>query len=116
MTCVEVRDRLAEHAMGLLEEDEAETVDRHLGLCPGCWKEFSELSEGATVVGMALPTAEAPPSLEHKVVQRITATAGTRLPASRPPIVPPTSCCPGTSLPNWSLSGSETDVRRLATD
>ena len=40
MTCVEVRDRLAEHAMGLLDEDEAEVVERHLGLCSWCARRY----------------------------------------------------------------------------
>jgi hypothetical protein len=82
MTCVEVRDRLPEHALGLLAGDEAETVERHLALCAGCWKEYSELVEGSTAVAMALASAEPPLSLENKVVQRITTAAGTRVPAS----------------------------------
>lgn len=84
MTCLEVRDRLTEHSLGLLSRVDASDVERHLRWCAGCRKESSELQEGASMMGLSLPSIEPPPSLESRVVERITAVAGTnRVPSRR---------------------------------
>lgn len=78
MTCLEVRDRLAEHALGVLGPEESRDVERHLDWCAGCRKESEELQEGLVSVAMSLPAAEPPSSLEERVVGRVTSAAGTR--------------------------------------
>lgn len=84
MTCLEVRDRLTEHSLGLLSRVDAGDVERHLRWCAGCRKESSELQEGASMMALSLPSIEPPPSLESRVVERITAVAGTsRIPSRR---------------------------------
>lgn len=80
MTCLEVRERLTEHALGLLTRVDANEVERHLEFCAGCRKESAELEEGASRMALALPTARPPSSLETRVVDRVRMAAG-RLPA-----------------------------------
>lgn len=80
MTCLEVRERLTEHALGLLTRVDANEVERHLEFCAGCRKESAELEEGASRMALALPTKQPPSSLETRVVDRVRMAAG-RLPA-----------------------------------
>jgi len=84
MDCTAVRELLAEHVLGALEEDRRRFVDRHLEWCAGCRKEMGELAEGAAVVGTALPLAEPPGDLEDRVVGAIKVAASRRGPARRP--------------------------------
>lgn len=83
MTCLQVRERLPEHAIGLLNRVEARDVDRHLEWCAGCRKEALELQEGATALALALPSDEPPAGLEERIVGRLTSAAGTRPAPSR---------------------------------
>lgn len=86
MTCDQVRERLSEHALGLLDPAEAAAIERHLEWCGGCRKESRELHEGLAVVAMGLPQATPPASLEDTIVARVSAAAGRRsTPASRRP-------------------------------
>jgi hypothetical protein len=77
VTCLEVRERLPEHALGLLARVDATEVERHLEFCPGCRKESAELEEGASRMALAIPTADPPNSLETRVVDRVRMAAGT---------------------------------------
>ena len=83
MTCLEVRERLTEHALGLLAKVDATEVERHLQWCAGCRKESAELEEGAARMALALPVADPPPALETRVVDRDLAVAGTAPTAAR---------------------------------
>jgi putative zinc finger protein len=83
MTCVDVRDRLTEHALGLLGPAEDREVERHLEWCAGCRKESAELIEGVETVAMALPQAEPRPALEERVVHRLAIAAGRGVPTRR---------------------------------
>jgi hypothetical protein len=76
VTCLEVRDRLTEHSIGVLSKADAREVERHLEWCPGCRKEASELFEGVASVALALPVAEPPSSLEGRIVERFRMAAG----------------------------------------
>jgi hypothetical protein len=84
VSCLEVRDLLTEHALGLLPEEVARRVERHLEWCPGCRRELDELREGAAAVALGLPLVSPPPGLEQRVVERVLAAAGNR-PAHRAP-------------------------------
>jgi hypothetical protein len=70
VTCLEVRDRLTEHALGVLPRTDAREVERHLERCAGCRKESSELVEGAATMALSLPSALAPASLEDQILDR----------------------------------------------
>lgn len=76
MTCAEVRDNLAEHAMGLLGSEDRREVDRHLQWCAGCRKESADLLDGMATVASSLPPAEPMPMLEDRVVTHVRAAAG----------------------------------------
>jgi anti-sigma factor RsiW len=76
VTCLEVRDRLTEHSLGVLSKADAREVERHLEWCPGCRKEASELSEGAASMSLALPVADPPTSLEGRILERFRMAAG----------------------------------------
>jgi Putative zinc-finger len=83
VTCLEVRERLTEHALGLLSKVEATEVARHLEWCAGCRKESAELEEGASRIALALPIAQPPSSLETRVVDRLRTASGRIVPGSR---------------------------------
>ena len=83
MTCLQVRERLADHALGLLGRPEAKEVERHLAWCAGCRKEAAELQEGAAQVALSLPLAEPSVSLENRVVNRVQFAAGRIQPPMR---------------------------------
>jgi hypothetical protein len=76
VTCLEVRDRLTEHSIGVLSKADAREVERHLEWCPGCRKEASELFEGAASMALALPVSQPPTSLEGRIVERFRMAAG----------------------------------------
>jgi hypothetical protein len=76
VTCLEVRDRLAEFALGVLPQAERSDVERHVEWCAGCRKEAGELQQGAAVVGRALPPEHPPIDLEDRVVERLATSAG----------------------------------------
>jgi hypothetical protein len=74
--CLDVRERLAEHAVGTLPPEDGREVERHIEWCAGCRKEADELAAAAAVVGLTLPQAEPPPPLEDRVVARVRSVAG----------------------------------------
>jgi hypothetical protein len=86
MDCPVVREQLAEHVLGTLEDDRRRFVDRHLEWCAGCRKEMAELAEGAAVVVSALSPAEPPGGLEDRVAEAIKEAAGRRERRRRPKV------------------------------
>ena len=62
MTCLEVRELLPEHAIGVLGELEHERIQRHLQTCAGCRKEAGDLGQAASTLAFALarPARPAP--------------------------------------------------------
>jgi hypothetical protein len=83
VTCLEVRERLTEHSLGLLAAVDARGVERHLQWCAGCRKESAELQEGAEMLALALPPADPPAWLESRIVARIASATGSNRPPSR---------------------------------
>jgi anti-sigma factor RsiW len=74
MTCAEVRDLLAEHALGTLDPATRARVEEHLAWCAGCRKEAAELAEGVAGLSLSLP-ADPPGELEDRVVSAVQARA-----------------------------------------
>ncbi len=81
MTCLEVRELLPEHAIGVLGELEHERIQRHLQTCAGCRKEAGDLGQAASTLAFALAPVPVPDSLGDRVVARVrraAAATGTR--------------------------------------
>jgi hypothetical protein len=85
MDCPDVRQHLADHALGTLPDEDRRAVEAHLRWCAGCRKEVAELAEGAALVGHALPPASPPPLLRERIVRSIAAVSE-RSTRSRGPI------------------------------
>ena len=81
MTCLEVRELLPEHAIGVLGELEHQRIQRHLQTCAGCRKEAGDLGQAASTLAFALAPARVPEGLDDRVVARVRRAAGA--PATR---------------------------------
>jgi predicted anti-sigma-YlaC factor YlaD len=66
VTCLEVRELLPEHAIGVLGELERERIQRHLQTCAGCRKEAGDLGQAASTLAFALPPAGVPEGLGER--------------------------------------------------
>ena len=71
MTCLEVRELLPEHAIGVLGELEHQRIQRHLQTCAGCRKESGDLGQAASTLAFALAPAPVPEGLDDRVVARV---------------------------------------------
>ena len=76
MTCLEVRELLPEHAIGVLGEPERERIQRHLQWCAGCRKEAGDLEQAASTLAFALAPAPVPEGMGERVVADIRRAAG----------------------------------------
>ena len=76
MTCLEVRELLPEHAIGVLGELEHQRIQRHLKTCAGCRKEAGDLGQAASTLAFALAPAPVPEGLDDRVVARVRRAAG----------------------------------------
>jgi Putative zinc-finger len=77
VSCLAVRDQLAEFAVGVLPKDEEAAVERHLQWCAGCRKEAAELGQAASTFAFALSPESPPVGLEDRVVAEVRRTAAT---------------------------------------
>jgi anti-sigma factor RsiW len=68
VTCDEVRERLAEHALGTLDEAEDSRIRRHLRGCAQCRREFAEMGEGLAMFAAAAHDRTPPPELRDRVL------------------------------------------------
>jgi hypothetical protein len=76
VTCIEIRERLTEHSLGVLPKPDAREVERHLEWCTGCRKEASELLEGAASMALALPVVKPSSALEGRILERFRMATG----------------------------------------
>jgi len=76
VTCLEVRELLPEHAIGVLGELEHVRIQRHLQTCAGCRKEAGDLGQAASTLAFALAPAPVPEGLDDRVVARVRRAAG----------------------------------------
>jgi len=79
--CDQIKARLADHAVGLLEGRERTDVERHLEACAVCQRELRALQRTGALLN-ALPPEEPPPGLWNAVRREI--EAPTREPAGAP--------------------------------
>jgi anti-sigma factor RsiW len=66
--CDEVRDHLAEHVLGTLDEPVDVEVRRHLRGCSGCRREMAALAEGVSTFARAAHELEPPEELKGRVL------------------------------------------------
>lgn len=76
MTCLDVRERLPELALGVLAPEDRDEAERHLRWCAGCRKESEDLSRATATLGFVLDPAPLPHGLDDRVVERVAAAAG----------------------------------------
>lgn len=83
MSCLAVRDRFPELAIGVLQARERAQIDRHIAWCAACRKEVSELEEAASLLPFALEPAGPPAGLEETVVAAVRDAARRGRPSAR---------------------------------
>ena len=66
--CERVRERLPEHVLGTLNEQDDATVRRHLRGCAGCRAEMSALGEGMASFARAVHDQPPPEELQDRVL------------------------------------------------
>jgi hypothetical protein len=81
MTCDQVRERLAEHVLGTLNDVDDLAIRRHLRGCAGCRREMDALGDGLAMFARAAHDTEAPPELHDRVMGALTDEWEDELPA-----------------------------------
>jgi hypothetical protein len=76
VNCLAVRDRLTEHALGVLALRDAAVVDRHLAWCAACRKESGDLHRAAVTLAFAVAPADPSPELEDHVLASVKGAVG----------------------------------------
>jgi anti-sigma factor RsiW len=68
VNCPAVRDRLPEHALGVVDHHDATAIERHLAWCAACRKEARDLERASTTMAFALAPASPSAELGERVV------------------------------------------------
>lgn len=71
MRCDEVRDQLAEHLLGTLDESADLQVRRHLRGCSGCRRDMAGLAEGLSTFARAAHELAPPEELKERVLSEL---------------------------------------------
>lgn len=71
MTCDEVREQLAEHLLGTLDEPSDLEVRRHLRGCASCRSDMAALSDGVDTLARAAHDIDPPEELRAKVLEAL---------------------------------------------
>jgi hypothetical protein len=71
VTCDEVRDQLAEHLLGTLDEPADVQVRRHLRGCSGCRGDMAALAEGMSTFARAAHELAPPEELKGRVLSEL---------------------------------------------
>jgi predicted anti-sigma-YlaC factor YlaD len=72
VTCDRVRDQLAEHLLGTLDEVTDAAVRSHLRSCGACRREMAAMAEGISTFSRAAHELEPPPELRDRVLGALT--------------------------------------------
>ena len=81
MNCPAVRDRLPEHALGVVDHHDATAIERHLAWCAACRKEARDLERSAATMAFALAPARPGPELGERVVSAVRRVSAPTQPA-----------------------------------
>jgi hypothetical protein len=81
VNCPAVRDRLPEHALGVVDHHDATAIERHLAWCAACRKEARDLERAAATMAFALAPAHPGTELGERVVGAVHRVA---IPSSSP--------------------------------
>ena len=84
MRCDEVREQLAEHMLGTLDEIGDAAVRRHLRGCAGCRAESAALAEGVSTFARAAHDVEPPAGLSDRVLAVLEEEWAEAVPAGGP--------------------------------
>lgn len=85
-----VTDLIPAYALGALEPDEVDVVERHIEVCPSCDEEATRAGQvadmllAAPLIDPAAPAASAPPSLRQRVLDHVRALQATQHQQDRP--------------------------------
>jgi anti-sigma factor RsiW len=78
VSCLAIREQLAEHALGVLGRRERGEVERHLEWCAACRKEAGELQRAAATLAYSVAPSDPPADLGDRVAEAVRAAAGRR--------------------------------------
>ncbi len=96
-----VIDSLPGFALGILDDQEVESVLEHLAVCDGCRLELSSYQDVTRSLGLAAPIVEPPASLKQKVLNSIPMVSGTLPEKQNRPTVPARGSFLTTFLFSW---------------
>ena len=67
-----ILDQLPAYALGILSNEEAQIVERHLETCASCQEELRTYETVNAELALTVPMVEPPPTLEKRLLDRVT--------------------------------------------